>query len=310
MTPAPIDRTIAVYGALRSGTTMLRLMLNGHPRFNCPGEMDFVVDHLDANGSYDMEALAANRIWRAHEALFPDTPLPANPRPDDFIARVAGDDDVAVLILHRHLERAMDLFPGLRVIHLVRDPRDVARSSIGMGWAGNVYYGVDHWIGTMRDWQTSLPKLPEAQRLVVAYEDLIAEPEKTLSAICSFSGLSFDPEMLEYDRDSSYSKPDTSLTVQWKRKQSPREVGLVEAKIGELMTVAGYTPSGHPPVHPNALERAQLWAQNSRKKWASQFSRYGVKDPVILAVAAKLNLKPFARAAQRRVDEAQKDYLK
>ena len=35
--PAPV----IVFGALRSGTTLLRLMLNAHPDLNNPGEVDF-----------------------------------------------------------------------------------------------------------------------------------------------------------------------------------------------------------------------------------------------------------------------------
>ena len=258
------ERSFVLYGALRSGTTLLRLMLDGHPRINCPGEMDFLMDHLDAKGRYDRAALEASRIYRAHEALYPDQPLD-DPRPEDFVLRVAGDSDqVAGLILHRHLDHALEVFPGMRVVHLMRDPRDVARSSIGMGWAGSVYYGVDHWIGTQKDWQRALPSLPEAQRLIVFYEDLIEKPEETLGRICDFAGLSFHPDMLAYDDGSTYSKPDPSLITQWKRKQTAREVGLTEAKIGPMLQQAGYAPSGHDPVHPGKIEKLTLWMQNKR----------------------------------------------
>jgi len=305
-----IKRTVVVYGALRSGTTLLRLMLNGHPRFNCPGEMDFIVDHLEDSGHYDMEALQANRIYRAHEASFPDHPLKA-PTPQDFIARVSGpDQDVAVLILHRHLDQALDLFPDLKVVHLMRDPRDVARSSIGMGWVGNVYYGVDHWIGTMRNWEKALPKLPEGQRLIVSYEDLITNPEETLGKICAFSGLVFDPHMMSYDADSTYSKPDPSLTVQWKRKQTQREIGLVEGKIGPLLQMAGYDPSGHRVLYPGALARLGLWVENKRGEWRARITRYGVVNTVLLAVANKLNQTGLKRTVLKRIENSQIQHLK
>ena len=279
-TPDITQRSFIVFGALRSGTTLLRLMLNGHPRINCPGEMDFLIDHLDDAGRYDPEALEANRIYRAHEALYPEQEL-LDPSPADFVARVAGGGDgIAALILHRQLDRAMRGFPDMRVLHLMRDPRDVARSSIGMGWAGNVYYGVDHWIGTQKDWQRALPQIAQPQRLIVSYEDLIEKPEETLKAICVFAGLEFHPDMLAYDAQSTYAKPDPTLITQWKRKQTPREVGLVEAKIGPMLEQTGYTPSGHAPVHPAAMDRAGLWIENKRAQWAWRIGRYGWFDPL------------------------------
>lgn len=303
-------RSFILFGALRSGTTLLRLMLNGHPRINCPGEMDFLIDHLDASGHYDRAALGANRIYRAHEALYPDQPLD-DPAPQDFVARVAGPDDgIAALILHRHLDRALEVFPGMRVVHLMRDPRDVARSSIGMGWAGNVYYGVDHWMGTQRDWQRAMPHLEAQQHLVVFYEDLIRAPEETLGAICAFVGLAFDPGMLNYDEGSTYSSPDPSLITQWKRKQTPREVGLVEAKIGPMLAQSGYEPSGHPPVHPGALDRLGLWIQDRRAKWVWRIRRYGLLDPLLVKIGIWLGIASVGQAARRRMDAAQARHLK
>ncbi|WP_299681682.1 sulfotransferase [uncultured Roseobacter sp.] len=303
-------RAFIVFGALRSGTTLLRLMLDGHPRITCPGEMDFLIDHLDATGGYDRAALQADRIFRAHEALYPDHPL-SEPGPQDFVARVAGPEDgMAAVILHRHLDRALEVFPGMRVVHLMRDPRDVARSSIGMGWAGNTYYGVDHWIGTQRDWQRALPQLPDAQRLVIRYEDLIVSPEETLGAICSFVGLDFHPDMLAYDADSSYSKPDPRLITQWKRKQSPRDVGLVEAKIGPLLQDSGYAPSGHPQAPPSAVERARLWLNNKRVVWAWRFRRHGLVDPLLVKLAPRIGLSHLGRSARQRMDANRIRHLK
>jgi hypothetical protein len=38
---------VFVYGALRSGTTVFRLMLDSHPKISNPDEMDFLFDHVD-----------------------------------------------------------------------------------------------------------------------------------------------------------------------------------------------------------------------------------------------------------------------
>jgi hypothetical protein len=309
------NRSFILFGALRSGTTLLRLMLNGHPQITCPGEMDFLIDHLDNSGKFDEAALQADRIYRAHEDLFPTQSL-TNPTPHEIVARVARvagqgqGDGIAALILHRNLNRALQVYPSMRVVNLMRDPRDVARSSIGMGWAGNSYYGVDHWIGTQRDWQNSQPQLGADQQLTVHYEALIAKPQETLSQIAEFVGLKFHAGMLAYDEGSTYSKPDPNLIEQWKRKQTAREVGLVEGKIGPMLEQAGYSPSGHSVVHPGAIERARLWAKNKRGQWTFRFKRYGYADPIFAKATERLGVPKLGLAARKRMDTAQIRHLK
>lgn len=304
---------IALYGALRSGTTLLRLMVNGNPALSCPGETDFIFDHLVPGAEpprYDRDALEANRIYRAHDAKYATQPLP-DPTPDLFIARISeGGSKTPLLILHRHLDRALDVYPNLRVIHLLRDPRDVARSSIGMGWAGHVYYGVDHWIDTERNWQQNAGRLAPDQSLNVTYEDLIRAPEENLRRIARFCGHDYHPDMLNYDNDSTYAKPDSSLVLQWKHKLPARDIALVETKIGPLLTASGYDPSGHAPQHLSAAQKAMLWQRNKQAVWAKRIERYGLRDPLLAAIAQKTGMAGIARNARRRMDDAQIKYLK
>lgn len=300
---------VAVYGALRSGTTMLRLMLDAHSRLSCPGETDFIFDHLRDEDSYDEKALERDRIYRAHRERYADQPLPEL-TPDALIGRISGADWTAVLMLHRHISKAVALYPDLRIIHFLRDPRDVARSSIGMGWAGNVYHGVDHWIDTERDWARVAPRLKPGQYLTIHYESLIDAPEETLSRICQFIGVDYEPVMLDYDKTSTYSKPSPELTFQWKRKQSPRDVGLVEAKIGPMLAAAGYHPSGIAPHHPSGFEKISLTLGNKRATWSRRIRRFGLLDPLVVAVAHRLRLPRLSENAQRRMDEKTIKWLK
>ena len=56
---------VFVYGGLRSGTTVFRLMLNAHPELSNPGEVDHLFDHIHrAPGGgwrYDLDALSLDR---------------------------------------------------------------------------------------------------------------------------------------------------------------------------------------------------------------------------------------------------------
>lgn len=270
-------------------------------------------DHLELGASahsYNLARLKADRIYKDHEQQYADRPL-ETPTPHSFVERISeGGEKTPALMLHRHLSRAVDVFPDLRVVHLVRDPRDVARSSIGMGWAGNVYYGVDHWSQTEDEWQACKGRLAPEQVLEVFYEDLIIRPQEILEKIVGFVGHAYDPEMLNYDLDSTYSKPDPSLTVQWKSKQTAQEVGLVEAKIGSRLSQAGYAPSGHPQIQPQGMMKAGLWLKNKRAVWAVRVSRYGLLDPLTVAVSTKLGLPGISSKAQMRMDKKIVKYLK
>ncbi len=309
---ATSSRAVAVYGALRSGTTLLRLMLDGHPKLACPDETDFLFDHLitDASGvHYDVAALEKDRIYRGHMADYADRPL-GTFTPDAFIARIAGDDQTSVLMLHRHLDRVLDLYPDMRLIHMVRDPRDVARSSIGMGWAGTTYHGVDHWIDTETGWAAVADRLSPDQVLRISYEELIHDAETTLRKITDFCGLDYDPAMMRYTQGSTYARPDARLVDQWKRKQTPHEIALVEGKIGPLLDQAGYAPSGHAPIYPGALERLSLKIRNKASIWRERIRRFGLADPLIVAIISKIDLESMGNRAQRRMDDKLLRFLK
>ena len=41
-----IDKPVFIFGSERSGTTVLRLMVNAHPMLSNPGEFDFLFDTI------------------------------------------------------------------------------------------------------------------------------------------------------------------------------------------------------------------------------------------------------------------------
>jgi hypothetical protein len=304
-----------LYGALRSGTTMLRLMMDHHPQLTCPGEADFLTDALrPGNGpsgwKYDPDHLLDDRIFRASLAALPESEDAGVAFRDMTGHLRGGTEGCLVLDIHRGIDRILDLAPDVPIVHLVRDPRDVARSAIGMGWAGNVYHGADIWLSAEQVWQENLSRFAPGQVHEVRYEALVRAPEATLSGICDFLGIDYAPGMLEYGDDSTYTAPDTSLVEQWRRKQTPRDLGLVEPLFGDLLEARGYAPSGHPPISPNRFQRMGLMAENKWGAWQTRVSRYGIADPLLLAVSRRLYLDGLARRTKRRIDEKTLSYLK
>lgn len=307
------DEVIVFYGALRSGSTMMRLMLNAHPEIACPGERDFMLDalHPGADGSLVLDGadLEASRIFRA-------SGLPV-PQEQDGVAafqalltadRAAFGKRVHVIVLHRGLERLLQVMPEARFIHLLRDPRDVARSSIGMGWAGNTWYGIEHWLKTERDWVAQAPA--EERVHTLRYEDLLEQPEAELRRLCAFMDLPYNAEMLNYAGDSTYEPVDPKLAYQWRRKQSAAEVSDTEYKAADLMARYGYEPSPAGPRPPGGLRHLGLVLQNKSAVWRERIRRYGLLDPLIVAWGYRGGPRKLARSAQRRMDTKAEKYLK
>lgn len=291
---------IFVYGALRSGTTLLRLMLKNHPGLQSPGEGDFLFDHItggDGAWRYNREALARDRIFKAKDLSLPDG-VEGKALSDHLIAEMAAKDTGHLhLSIHRNAPTMKALFPNAKIIHLLRDPRDVARSSIGMGWAGNSYYGVDHWMGTERDWDAAA--YPETEVLTVHYETLMADLEGELTRICEFLGLPFEPAMLKYYENSSYGPPDPGIAQKWKVKAGAREIALIEGRAGSLLEARGYEPAGAPAL-PGGFEKLRLDASNRLGRWRHNIRRYGAGLFFGHHAARVLGLKSVARRLSDR----------
>ena len=77
---------------------------------------------------------------------------------------------------------------------------------------------------------------------------LASETVPTLTRICEFIGVSYDSAMLDYSSHSTYEPPSPKFVGTWRRKLSPYEVQLAEAKCGSMLTERGYELSGHPPL--------------------------------------------------------------
>ncbi len=307
---------VIVYGALRSGTTLLRLMLNNHPGLSCPGEADYLFDYMsrgsDGQWALDREGLKRDRIFQAAKIICSDT-LGAKETIDDLIAQLqvqGASGERLILMTHRALDTALDMYGAVPIVHMLRDPRDVSRSSIGMGWAGDVYHGAFHWIDTENGWLAVAPKLEPGQHIDLRYEDLIRNTEAELDRVAQFMGVSFDPAMIAYDEDSTYSAPDISLIEQWRRKLSPHQIGLVEARVGPLLEQTGYAPSGHPLPNLGGLGMLKLKLSNKKAVWQERIRRFGLLDPLLVAISYKLGMPRIAYGAQRRIDVKTEAYLK
>jgi hypothetical protein len=272
--PMPI-----IVGVPRSGTTLLRLMLDTHPDLAIPPETGFVLDAHELRGKDGdlrkqlFATLTSFHTWRRMGVS--DTALGdrlANIEPFDVAEGVRAfyrlyaerfrknrwGDKTPVYRLHlRELE---ELLPEARFIHLIRDGRDVALSVRGLWFAPG-----DDIETLARDWSAGISATrAQGSRctgyIEVRFEDLVLDPEPPLRRICELSRLAFEPSMLRYFETArerleeiGYSPepenpvprlaaepPEPSRVHRWRRDMGRRERRRFERVAGDTLRELGY----------------------------------------------------------------------
>jgi hypothetical protein len=179
-----------------------------------------------------------------------------------------GDKTPGYQVRMRRIQRTL---PETRFIHLIRDGRDVVLSQRSKAQTPTpVEDAAKRWQQRVRLTQRLAAKQPEIYT-ELRYEDLVADPERHLRAICDFVDLDFEPEMLrhhesaserlqeiakdlpahggahELDAETRMSahemamKPATSERTQvWRREMSEGDVETFERVAGETLAELGY----------------------------------------------------------------------
>jgi len=268
---------VFIVGAQRSGTTMLRLMLNAHRSFAVPFESDFLqplnkglvrkeladkqtvelaLDAL-ANEKFtskgriveDKQAILAHQIGTYAELLVAVFTEYAKSRgkPRWGIKTPSYQTQIDVL---------QELFPDARVVHIVRDGRDVLVSRRSLPWGGDNTPELAH------DWRwqvlmgRKLGRMLGSRYKEMRYEDLIQNPEASLRQLCEFLGETFDTGMLKYHEhaaaempsdsvkwhEASVSAPDKGKIYQWKNKLPLPDQILFQEVAGDALATLGYEP--------------------------------------------------------------------
>jgi hypothetical protein len=311
-----VERPIFLVGSERSGTTLVRLMLDHHPMLAFFFEFEYSILSMSDDGGWpDLREyhahLRKDRIFN-HARLSIDEGLDFPHLVDSFLVQKRDRDGKPIVgaTVHYHFDRLLKIWPDARFIHIVRDGRDVARSIIEMGWAGNMYTAVDHWIHAEATWEEMCKTLPESRRVEIRYEALVTEPEKTLARVCDWIGVPYDPAMLSYSEHSTYGPPSPKAIGQWRRKLAPREVALAESRIGDMLRERGYEPSGFPVPDVAPTRRILLKVHDRIGRVRFRLKRYGGLLYAIDFAARRGRLQGMQEWAGRRIQNIDMQYIK
>ncbi len=318
--PETIVSPIFLVGSVRSGTTLLRLMLDHHPELAFHHESQYMVEKLPETGWPDLGAFYEGLV---HDRIFQDSRFTIDRRlnyrqlMNSFLAQKRDRDGKRLVgsTVHLHFDRLLRIWPDARFIHIVRDGRDVARSRVELGWAGNMYTGVDSWIEAERLWEKFRDQVAPDRRIDIRYEDLISDAPGELSRICDFLDLPYDPAMLRYNQNSTYQPPDLSLINQWRRKLSPTAVRLAESRIADMLVDRGYELSGHKRLKNGPIFDRLMRLDDRRNRLKMRRRAYG--NRLFLAELASRTLEPLRRKltdfrinVRERINEVERASLK
>jgi hypothetical protein len=225
-----------IVGVGRSGTTLLMCMLNEHPDIVIPPEFHFISQHMVKRPNMGLfeasERLKKDQRFARLGLEVEDVIRPFRDPNDPFFpdrlyrmilktyaykhkAHIIGDKAPKNI---EYLPVLYKAFPHGKIIHLIRDPRDVYLSRIKAAWsmsrpdtlqflAYRAQYDMGHQIGL---------KLFGDNYLEVHYEKLLKQPEIELKRICDLLEVPFNARMMNFP--NSAKKLVFSDEMSWKKE--------------------------------------------------------------------------------------------
>lgn len=258
--PMPI-----IVGSPRSGTTLLRLMLDSHPGMAIPPETGFLTIGRDLAF---VEKDPRRHFAQSLIDFPPDAPgwsdfqIPG----EEFAAKIAalepftvadgfrcfyrlyaerfgkarwGDKTPLYLLSMPMIE---DLLPEAHFIHIVRDGRDCAAS------LRSRFFSPGHAIAVQAEyWRTNVltGRNEGAKRkryIEVRYEDLLRNPGDVLASVCEFVELPFHARMLDYYKYAPQRigehrgrvRSDGTILITQQERHAQQELTLSPPDVGRI----------------------------------------------------------------------------
>lgn len=270
-----------IIGAQRSGTTLLRLMLNAHSKIAIPEEGGFWKPMLRQFKRYPQKTMGGRelegylhyiredpqfKLWGVDpaplfESIIKDLHLTLSELIDRTYRYYAASKGKAIWgdktpSFFRMIPMLNTHFPTARFIHIIRDGRDLFLSWRRMEQnKKNTSIVALEWAFKVKKAQEALKEIGQGRSMSIRYEDLVSSPEATLRDVCAFLGLEYEQNILSYWKTSDqfigshhsdliFKPVSTSSVGKWKLKMTRAEVDKFEWVAGDLLKDCGYKLAG------------------------------------------------------------------
>jgi hypothetical protein len=160
----------------------------------------------------------------------------------------------------------VEVFPTAKFVHIVRDPRDTVASykQVSFDASGTIALA-QRWKHYNRVILNDAARFPDKFHLIL-FEDLLLKPQKTLSDLCSFLGIDFSDDLLQFYKNNRYYENlkgsteavrtayqniqnplDPQQAFKWKKKSADDERQKINAICHEEMEYFGYERGDYRP---------------------------------------------------------------
>jgi LPS sulfotransferase NodH len=177
-----------------------------------------------------------------------------------------------------HLFRIVKEFPDARIVHIIRDGRDVALSLDKREWSRPLPWHKDKSLlaaGLYWEWIVRKGRKYGAQLgtsyMEVRYEQLVAAPQESLAKLGGFIGHDLNYERIQQSSVGSVKNPLTSFKEdlkegrfspvgRWKDKFPPDQLAWFEMLVGDYLQELGYPlcSAAKPSNHRMAIKQMRL----------------------------------------------------
>ncbi|CAK8692618.1 protein-tyrosine sulfotransferase 1-like [Clavelina lepadiformis] len=274
---------VFIGGMPRSGTTLMRTMLDAHPDIRCGQETRIIPRILGMRANWLKSAKERNRLEEAGV-----TNSVINDAITQFIlevivkhghpAKYLCNKDPFTLKSSKYLR---ELFPNAKFILMLRDGRATAHSIISRkvtisGFDINSYRDVlNKWNRAIESMYSQCQEIGQDVCLPVRYEQLVLQPMAETRRILAFLEIPYNPAVLHHEKylsNISLSNVEKS-TDQVQRPlyldalsswfgNIPQDVARDMAQIAPMLRTLGYDPND---PHPKYGEPDELVLNNTRQ---------------------------------------------
>ena len=260
-------RMIFNVGSRRSGTFWLQRIVTAHPEVSAVGSETHLFSHGIAPLAerFHHAALGSGQVGSTFierdallDALRDFCDAVFAPMIEPGKTRLAERTPLHSL----HTDLIGDVYPDGRIVHIIRDGRDVVRSLLAQQWGPqNVADGAREWRAAI---ETARAGAHIDRYLELRYEDLHAEPALRISGLYHWLGLPVDDAILE--RALAEARVERNLdprgtpagSGKWRTLFTPEDLAAFEEVAGDLLYELGYERAEALGLRPRAGLRARF----------------------------------------------------
>lgn len=317
---------IFIGGMPRSGTTLLRVMLDSHPDIRCGGETRVIPRLLNLRSSWLKAPLESHRLSEAGITA-------------DVLDSAVAEFMLEIIVRHGRPAKRLcnkdpftmktsvyisSLFPRAQFLYIIRDGRAVAHSIISRK-VTITGFNISDYRQCLTKWneatsamwnqcQTLGPKICHP----LHYEQLVLHPEETLRDVLEFLSIPWNNSVLHHEQfvnqpdgielsklerstDQVVKPVTTDELAKWVGK-IPEDVVRDMDKIAPMLAVLGYDPHANPPNYgdPDSLviDKMKMLAENREE--------YREKEEDLIKQRDEIRRGLMTKAIEERKDAATK----